>query len=299
MVEQATVLHEGCLPLRDPSSRLPNNRPLAVQRLKSLNQKFSDTTYQQRYCSFVDDLFVKGHASRVPDDELWRDDGMLLYLPHHGVLHPRKKKLRVVLDTSARFAGTSLIYLLFIASVHGFMHETSDFLLYNNLFIYQVLCTLIYRRHSLYSFLLNDCLLSGPDLTNNLIGVLLCFRQEPVAMMADLECMYYQVWVPYSEHDLLHFLWWPNRDPSRDVIECRMHTHIFRATSSPAVASYALHKTALDNATEFSQVPWIQFLSPSMWMIAWRLWQLCQRPCHYGLNLYLSLKREDSVWLVG
>ena len=27
------------------------------------------------------------------------------------------------------------------------------FLLYNNLFIYQVLCTLIYRRRSLYSFL--------------------------------------------------------------------------------------------------------------------------------------------------
>ena len=34
------------------------------------------------------------------------------------------------------------------------MHETSDFfLLYNNLSIYQVLCTLIYRRRSLYSFL--------------------------------------------------------------------------------------------------------------------------------------------------
>ena len=37
------------------------------------------------------------------------------------------------------------------------MHETSyDFLLYNNLFIYQVLSTLIYRRRSLYSFLLED-----------------------------------------------------------------------------------------------------------------------------------------------
>ena len=34
------------------------------------------------------------------------------------------------------------------------MHETSDFLLYNNIFIYQVLCTLVYRRRSLYSFLL-------------------------------------------------------------------------------------------------------------------------------------------------
>ena len=47
------------------------------------------------------------------------------------------------------------IYLLFLASVHGFMYETSDFLLCNNLFIYQVLCTLIYRRRSLYSFLLD------------------------------------------------------------------------------------------------------------------------------------------------
>ena len=37
------------------------------------------------------------------------------------------------------------------------MHETSNFLLYNNLFIYQVvLYTLIYRTGSLYFFLLND-----------------------------------------------------------------------------------------------------------------------------------------------
>ena len=31
-----------------------------------------------------------------------------------------------------------------------------------------------------------------------------------------------------------------------------MHTHIFGATSSPAVALYALRKTALDNAADFS-----------------------------------------------
>ena len=70
--------------------------------------------------------------------------------------------------------------------------------------------------------------------------------------MADLECMFYQVRVPHSERDLLRFLWWPNGDPSRDVIECHMHTHIFETTSSPAVALYVLQKTALDNATEFS-----------------------------------------------
>ena len=65
------------------------------------------------------------------------------------------------------FAKMRMMLSLFIASVHGFMHETIDFFYYNNLSIYQVLCALIYRRRSLYSFLLytmykkNNALLSG------------------------------------------------------------------------------------------------------------------------------------------
>lgn len=40
---------------------------------------------------------------------------------------------------------------------------------------------------------LNDQLLQGPDLTNGLLGVLIRFRQEPVAMVADVEGMFHQV----------------------------------------------------------------------------------------------------------
>lgn len=40
---------------------------------------------------------------------------------------------------------------------------------------------------------LNDKLLQGPDLTNNLIGVLTRFREEPIAMTADVEAMFMQV----------------------------------------------------------------------------------------------------------
>ena len=40
---------------------------------------------------------------------------------------------------------------------------------------------------------LNDLLLNGPDLTNNLFGVLTRFRQERIALMADIESMFYQV----------------------------------------------------------------------------------------------------------
>ena len=52
------------------------------------------------------------------------------------------------------------------------MHETSDlFLLYNNLFIYQVLCTLIYRRRSLYSFLF-VCLKEVTETTDFILDTL-------------------------------------------------------------------------------------------------------------------------------
>ena len=195
LIEQQTTLHEGhyeiCLPLRDNSVPFPNNRPLALQRMKSLEKKFRPSDiFKRKYVSFVDDLFVKGHASEVSVDEVHRDDGFLWYLPHHGVIHPRKNKLRVVLDASARFAGVSL----------------------------------------------NDRLLPGPDLSSSLIGVLVRFSQERVAFMADF----------------FRFLWWPQGDVSKDMVECRMQTHIFGASSSHAVAKYALRKTASDNAENFS-----------------------------------------------
>lgn len=38
---------------------------------------------------------------------------------------------------------------------------------------------------------LNDNLITGYNLNNNLIGVLLCFRQEPIAVMADIQQMFH------------------------------------------------------------------------------------------------------------
>ena len=43
---------------------------------------------------------------------------------------------------------------------------------------------------------LNRELLSGPDLTNQIVGVLLRFREDQIAVMEDVEGMFHQVKVP-------------------------------------------------------------------------------------------------------
>jgi len=61
---------------------------------------------------------------------------------------------------------------------------------------------------------LNQQLLQGPDQTNQLVGVLSRFRQEPIGVVADIEAMFHQVLVEPKDCDALRFLWWPNGDLS-------------------------------------------------------------------------------------
>lgn len=84
---------------------------------------------------------------------------------------------------------------------------------------------------------LNCQLLQGPDLTNSLIGILIKFRQELVALMADIKAMFHQVKVSEKHVDYLRFLWWPNGDVQQDLVEYRMNVHLFGAMSSPSCAN--------------------------------------------------------------
>ena len=107
-------------------------------------------------------------------------------------------------------------------------------------------CAARYRGTSL-----NDQVHQGPDLTNKLIGVLLRFRQEPVAIMADIEGMFYQVKVHQEDRDALRFLWWTDDDISQPPKTYRMTSHLFRGVWSPSCASFALKRTALNNQIRY------------------------------------------------
>lgn len=53
---------------------------------------------------------------------------------------------------------------------------------------------------------LNDVLLSGPDLNNSLLGVLMRFRRENIAVTADIQQMFYAFVVREDHQDYLRFL---------------------------------------------------------------------------------------------
>ncbi|XP_077869962.1 uncharacterized protein LOC144362702 [Saccoglossus kowalevskii] len=98
---------------------------------------------------------------------------------------------------------------------------------------------------------LNDQLLQGPDLNNSLVGVLLQFWKEPIAMVADIKQMFHQVRVAKRDCDALRFLWWDDTVSLNKPVEYQMLVHPFGATSSPSCAAYALRRTADDNRAEF------------------------------------------------
>ena len=98
---------------------------------------------------------------------------------------------------------------------------------------------------------LNTQLVQGPDLTNNLLGVLLRFRERKTAIVADIEAMFHQVRVAPEDADALRFLWWEDGNVDTPPATYKMLRHIFGATDSPCCANFALQKTADDNRTAF------------------------------------------------
>ena len=96
-------------------------------------------------------------------------------------------------------------------------------------------------------------LMSGLDLAKQIVSVLLRFRKEHVAFMADIKSMFYQVLVPPHQRSLLHYLWWEESNLSKKVFDYQMCTHIFRGTSSSSCSNCALKKAATDNSDNFCQ----------------------------------------------
>ncbi|XP_033124056.1 uncharacterized protein LOC117122557 [Anneissia japonica] len=86
---------------------------------------------------------------------------------------------------------------------------------------------------------------------NQLLGVLMRFRQEPVAVTADIEQMFYALKVKDEHRRFLRFLWYENNNPAADIVTYQMTIHIFGNKPSPAVSISGLRKTAQEAEKQF------------------------------------------------
>ncbi|CAC5378088.1 unnamed protein product [Mytilus coruscus] len=139
-VNESIKIEDGqyhvAVPFRNKEVKFPNNDSQGLNRLKGLRIKITKSQkFKNDYVSFMNNLFSKGYAVKVPINELNQDYGRVWYIPHHGIYHHKKpNKIRGLFDCSASHMGVSL----------------------------------------------NVLLLQGPDLANNLLGVLLPFRSEKI-----------------------------------------------------------------------------------------------------------------------
>ena len=100
---------------------------------------------------------------------------------------------------------------------------------------------------------LNQVLLTGPDLNNSLLGVLIRFRKDSIAITADIQQMFHCFVVRPEDRNFLRFLWYGDNNLDNDITEYRMKVHVFGNSPSPAVAIHCLRRAAEEGEREFGK----------------------------------------------
>ena len=110
--------YQVVLPWRYDPPYLPNSRVVAERRGLLLKKRLlRDEALREKYKATMTDYIEKGHAERIPKEELEVNDRSVWYLPDHPVTHPLKPdKVRVVYDCAAKYGGTSLNQQLLLRS---------------------------------------------------------------------------------------------------------------------------------------------------------------------------------------
>ena len=174
---------------------------------------------EKDYFAFMAKVFHRGHATRVPPSELRIEEG--------------------VNEGNAACADN-----------HGRVWYLPHFGVYHPRKPDQI--RVVFDSSAEFEGVsLNKELLPGPDQMNSLLGVLVRFRQEGVALICDVEQMFHSFYVNSEHRDFLRFLWFKDNNPLEEIVEYRMLVHLFGNVSSPAIATFAMRKTAEDGEEEY------------------------------------------------
>ena len=97
----------------------------------------------------------------------------------------------------------------------------------------------------------NKRLLSGLGLTNQIMDLLVKFKEDYVPIMGDIKATFYQVFVANQHRSLISFLWWENRGIKKQPHSYHMNVHMFGGTSSQSCSNYALRTKPKNNEVKY------------------------------------------------
>ncbi|XP_055612339.1 uncharacterized protein LOC129758753 [Uranotaenia lowii] len=98
-------------------------------------------------------------------------------------------------------------------------------------------------------FSLNDLLLKGPTVQDDMISIILRFRMHPVVVTADVTKMYRQIWVAEEDRAYQRILW---RESSSEPLRTyELTTVTYGTTTAPYLATRCLQQIADDEAQNF------------------------------------------------
>ena len=186
-------------PWKHDKSDLPDNRGLAMGRLKSLIRWIkTNPELVRQYGDIIVEQLKQGVIEKVHYDP---NTSGKHYIPHHAVVNPSKTstKVRIVYDASAKTKKESKS--------------------------------------------LNECLYRGPVLLQDLTGILLPFRLNRIALVADIEKAFLQVGLSDDSRDITRFIWLQNREKlclQNNIQEYRFCRVPFGIISSPFLLAATL-----------------------------------------------------------
>jgi hypothetical protein len=96
---------------------------------------------------------------------------------------------------------------------------------------------------------LNEILLKGPTIQQDLFEIITRFRTHKIAITADIVKMYRQILVHPDDRDLQRIVWRSNSD--EPIQTYQLKTVTYETTSAPFLAVRSLHQLALDEKEHF------------------------------------------------
>uniref|UniRef100_V5I888 Uncharacterized protein n=1 Tax=Anoplophora glabripennis TaxID=217634 RepID=V5I888_ANOGL len=199
------------LPTCDAIPNFENSRDIAEKRFYSLEKRFrQDPNLKKSYVEFMREFEELGHMCKIKNDS--SDDSTLnKNAPIYYLPHHAVKK-----DSSL----TTKLRVVFDASAK-----------------------------SESGLALNDVLLTGPTIQDDLFSILVRFRKHTFVIIADVLKMYRQILICNEQRDMQRIIW--RESPDQSIQDYRLNTLTYGTSPASFIATRCLHELAYLNKSKY------------------------------------------------